>query len=110
MHVYANEFIGFYYDKKIRVDRSIFINRSQYCAYCRPECVCTSLVEKSLKLSLATFSNVFATLALSRENSFALSLACCTDVLTASIVANMLLFANLVATIVQSVKLLTALA
>ena len=110
MHVYANENIGFYYDKKIRVDRSIFINLSQYCAYCRPECVCTSLVEKSLKLSLATFSNVFATLAFSRENSFALSLACCTDVFTASIVANMLLFANLVATIVLSVKLLTALA
>ena len=72
-----NDEFGFYYYKKLRVNRLIFINLSQCCAYCRLECVSTSL-EKSLKLSLAAFSNVFATLAFSRENSFALSLACCT--------------------------------
>jgi hypothetical protein len=80
--------IWFYYYKKLRVDRLIFINLSQCCAYCRLECVSTSL-EKSLKLSLAAFSNVFATLAFSRENSFASSLACCIVFFHASIDANM---------------------
>ena len=80
--------IGFYYYKKLRVGRLVFINLSQCCAYCRLECVSTSL-EKSLKLSLAAFSNVFATLAFSRENSFALSLACCIEFFHASIDANM---------------------
>ena len=78
-------------------------------AHCRLECVSTSF-EKSLKLSLAAFSNVFATLAFSRENSFALSLACCIEFFYASIDANSALFANLVATIVLSLILLTALA
>ena len=90
--------------KKLRVDRLIFVNLSQCCAYF------VSSLEKSLKLSLAAFSNVFATLAFSRENSFALSLACCIEFFHASIDANRLLFANLVATIVLSVILLTALA
>src|SRR5213596_4332944 len=81
------QILGFITLKKLRVSRLTLINLSQYCAYCRPECVCTSLVGKSLKLSFATFSNVFAILAFNRENSFALSLACCTDVFTASIVA-----------------------
>src|SRR5437867_10541441 len=101
--------LGFIMIKKLKVLRLIFINLSQYCCYCRPECVCTSLVEKSLKLSLATFSNVFTTLAFSCENSFALSLACCIDDFYASIVANIALFATLVAATVLSVILLTAL-
>src|SRR4026209_1810691 len=80
--------IGLYYYKKLRVDRLIFINLSQCCAYSRLERLSTSL-EKSLKLSLAVFSNVFATLVLSLENSTALSLACCIEFFHASILANM---------------------
>ena len=91
-------------NKKFRVNRLIFINLSQCGAYYRPS------LEKFLKLSLATFSNVFATLAFSRENSFALSLACCSEFFHASMDANSSLFANLVAAIVLSVILLTALA
>ncbi|MDW0139528.1 MAG: hypothetical protein QOK86_07290 [Nitrososphaeraceae archaeon] len=96
--------MGFIIIKKLRVDRLIFVNLSRCCAYCRPS------LEKSLKLSLAAFSNVFATLAFSRENSFALSLACCIEFFHASIDANSALFANLVAAIVLSMVLLTALA
>ena len=80
--------IDFYYYKKLRVDRLIFINLSQCCAYSRLERLSYSF-EKSLKLSLAVFSNVFATLVLSLENSTALSLACCIEFFHASILANM---------------------
>ena len=80
-------------------------------AYCRVwTCDYISLFEKSRKLSFATFSNVLAKFVLSRENSFALSLACCKDVFHASMLANSTLFANLLDVIVLSVRLLTALA
>lgn len=86
------------------MDRLILVNLSRCCAYSRPS------LEKFLRLSLAAFTNVFATLAFSRENSFVLSLACCIEFFHASIDAKTALFANLVATIVLSVMLLTALA
>ena len=47
----------YYYYKKLRVDRLIFINLSQCCAYSRFE-----RLSYSLKFSLAVFSYVFATL------------------------------------------------
>ena len=73
-------------------------------------CDCISVFEKSRKLSFATFSNVLAKFALRRENSLALSLACCKDVFQASIEANSTLFATLLDAIVLSVILLTVLA
>lgn len=64
----------------------------------------------SLRVSLAEFSKFLAKFAFNRENSIALSLVCCIVFFQAFILANMTLFANLVAAIVLSVILLTVLA
>ena len=58
-------------------------------------------------VSLDVCSNVLALLTPILDSSFTLSFACCIEVLNASMLANIMLFTNLVAAIILSAKLLT---
>src|ERR671939_2178555 len=57
-------------------------------------------------VSLDVCSNVLALLTPILDNSLALSFACCSEVLYASMFANIMLFTNLVAAIILSAELL----